>query len=96
MDWYRQPAVSTPRDRQQQVIHLQAGPAAHPGAPPKRRPGLVIERTDDYVDIPFGAGRLYWQKQVLPLALHHQLRQHREDAAALHHLSGICSIAAAR
>ena len=30
-------------------------------------PGLVIERTDDYVDIPFGAVGLYWLKQYLPL-----------------------------
>ena len=52
-------------------------------------PGLVIERTDDYVDIPFGAVGLYWLKQFLPLVLHHRLRQHREDAGALHHLSGI-------
>ena len=34
-------------------------------------PGLVIERTDDYVDIPFGAVGLYWLKQYLPLVLHH-------------------------
>ena len=52
-------------------------------------PGLVIERTDDYMDIPFGAVGLYWLKQYLPLVLHHRLRQHREDAGALHHLSGI-------
>ena len=50
--------------------------------------GLVIERADDYVDIPFGAVGLYWLKQYLPLVLHHRLRQHREDAGALHHLSG--------
>ena len=38
-------------------------------------PGLVIERTDDYVDIPFGAVGLYWLKQYVPLVLHHRLPQ---------------------
>ncbi len=38
-------------------------------------PGLIIERTDDYVDIPFGAVGLYWLKQYLPLVLHHRLPQ---------------------
>ncbi len=38
-------------------------------------PGLVLERTDDYVDIPFGAVGLYWVKQYLPLVLHHDLPQ---------------------
>ena len=38
-------------------------------------PGLVIERTDDYVDIPFGAVGLYWLKQYSPLVLHHGLPQ---------------------
>ena len=38
-------------------------------------PGLVIERTDDYVDIPFGAVGLYWLKQYLPLVLRHRLPQ---------------------
>ena len=38
-------------------------------------PGLIIERTDDYVDIPFGAVDLYWLKQYLPLVLHHRLPQ---------------------
>ena len=52
-------------------------------------PGLVVERTDDYLDIPFRAVGLYWLKQYLLLVLHHRLRQHREDAGALHHLSGI-------
>ena len=58
-------------------------------ASPKRRQGWSLERTDDYVDIPFGAVGLYWLRQYLPLVLHHRLRQHREDAGALHHLSGI-------
>ena len=38
-------------------------------------PGLVIHRTDDYVEIPFGAVGLYWLKQYLPLVLHHRLPQ---------------------
>ena len=38
-------------------------------------PGLVIERTDDYVDIPFGAVGLFWLKQYMPLVLHHGLPQ---------------------
>ncbi len=38
-------------------------------------PGLVIRRTDDYVEIPFGAVGLYWLKQYLPLVLHHGLPQ---------------------
>lgn len=38
-------------------------------------PGLVIGRSDEYVDIPFGAVGLYWVKQFLPLLLHHNLPQ---------------------
>ncbi len=38
-------------------------------------PGLVINRTDDYVEIPFGAVGLYWLKQYLPLVLQHRLPQ---------------------
>ncbi len=38
-------------------------------------PGLVIDRTDDYVEIPFGAVGLYWLKQYMPLVLHHRLPQ---------------------
>jgi len=38
-------------------------------------PGLIINRTDDYVEIPFGAVGLYWLKQYLPLVLHHRLPQ---------------------
>ena len=52
-------------------------------------PGLVVERTDVYVDIPFGAVGLYWLQQDLTLVSHHRLRQHRKDAGALHHLSGL-------
>ena len=48
------------------VITLRLGETA---------PGLVIERTDDYVDIPSGAVGLYWLKQYLPLVLHHRLPQ---------------------
>ena len=51
-------------------------------------PELVVERTDDYVDTPFRAVGLYWLKQYLPLVLHQRLCQHREDAGALHRLSG--------
>ena len=38
-------------------------------------PGLVIHRTDHYVEIPFGAVGLYWLKQYMPLVLHHHLPQ---------------------
>ena len=38
-------------------------------------PGIVIERTDEYVDIPFGMVGLYWIKQYMPLVLHHRLPQ---------------------
>lgn len=38
-------------------------------------PGLVIDRTDDYVEIPFGAVGLYWLKQYLSLVLNHGLPQ---------------------
>ncbi len=38
-------------------------------------PGLVIKRTDDHVEIPFGAVGLYWLKQYVPLVLHHRLPQ---------------------
>lgn len=38
-------------------------------------PGLVVERTDDHVYLPFGAVGLYWLKQYLPLLLHHRLPQ---------------------
>ena len=65
------------------VVRLRSlAPLANP------EPGLVIERTEDYVDIPFGAVGLYWLIQYLPLVLHQRLSQHREDAGALHHLSG--------
>ncbi|MFN2328204.1 MAG: methyltransferase domain-containing protein [Chromatocurvus sp.] len=34
-------------------------------------PGIVIQRTDDYVDIPFGVVGLYWLKLYKPLVLQH-------------------------
>ena len=39
-------------------------------------PGIVIKRTDDYVELPFGAVGLYWIKLFHPLILHRDLRQH--------------------
>ena len=38
-------------------------------------PGLVVSRTDDYVELPFGAVGLYWLKLYGPLVLHHSMRQ---------------------
>lgn len=38
-------------------------------------PGLVTKRTDDYVEIPFGAVGLYWIKLFQPLLLERKLRQ---------------------
>ena len=38
-------------------------------------PGLVIERSDDHIEIPFGAVGLYWLRQYVPLVLHHRLPQ---------------------
>ena len=39
-------------------------------------PGVVIKRTDDYVELPFGAVGLYWIKLFHPLILLRGLRQH--------------------
>jgi SAM-dependent methyltransferase len=39
-------------------------------------PGIVIGRTDDYVDIPLGMVGLYWLKQYKPLLLTHKIPQH--------------------
>jgi len=36
-------------------------------------PGVVFNRTDDYVDIPLGLVGLYWLKQYLPLIVQHQI-----------------------
>lgn len=38
-------------------------------------PGMVIGRTDDYVEIPFGLVGLYWLKIYMPLVLKHNLVQ---------------------
>ncbi|MCK7543490.1 methyltransferase domain-containing protein [Marinobacter bryozoorum] len=38
-------------------------------------PGLVINRTDDWVELPLGAVGLYWLMQYHPLVLRHRLRQ---------------------
>ena len=39
-------------------------------------PGLVTTRTDEYVEVPFGAVGLYWIKLFHPLILQRDLRQH--------------------
>jgi 2-polyprenyl-3-methyl-5-hydroxy-6-metoxy-1,4-benzoquinol methylase len=39
-------------------------------------PGMVINRTDEYVDIPLGLIGLYWLKQYKPLLLAHKIPQH--------------------
>ena len=38
-------------------------------------PGIVTARTDEYVEIPFGAVGLYWLKLYAPMVLHHELHQ---------------------
>lgn len=38
-------------------------------------PGLVINRTDDWVELPLGAVGLFWLMQYHPLVLRHRLRQ---------------------
>lgn len=38
-------------------------------------PGMVLKRTDDYVEIPLGLVGLYWIKLYQPLILRHHLRQ---------------------
>ncbi|MBA1147485.1 methyltransferase domain-containing protein [Ectothiorhodospiraceae bacterium WFHF3C12] len=38
-------------------------------------PGMVLRRSDDWVDIPLGLVGLYWIKLYQPLILRHQLRQ---------------------
>lgn len=38
-------------------------------------PGIVLSRTDDWVELPMGAVALYWIKIYLPLLNRHQLRQ---------------------
>ena len=39
-------------------------------------PGIVANRTDDYVDVPLGIVGLYWLKQYKPLLLTHKIAQH--------------------
>ena len=39
-------------------------------------PGVVTRRTDDYVEVPFGAVGLFWLKLFHPLILQRDLRQH--------------------
>ncbi|WP_317930143.1 methyltransferase domain-containing protein [Halioxenophilus sp. WMMB6] len=39
-------------------------------------PGMVLNRTDNTVEIPFGLVGLYWLKLYLPLITKHGLRQH--------------------
>lgn len=38
-------------------------------------PGMVLKRSDDWVDIPFGLVALYWIKLYMPLVLQHNLIQ---------------------
>lgn len=38
-------------------------------------PGLVVNRSDDWVDLPLGAVGLFWLMQYHPLILRHRLRQ---------------------
>ena len=38
-------------------------------------PGMVLQRSDDWVDIPFGLVGLYWLKTYMPLVLRHNLIQ---------------------
>ena len=39
-------------------------------------PGVVIKRTDEYVEVPFGAVGLFWIKLFHPLILQRDMRQH--------------------
>ena len=39
-------------------------------------PGVVTKRTDDFIEVPFGAVGLYWIKLFHPLILQRDLRQH--------------------
>ena len=42
-------------------------------------PGMVLQRTDDFVTVPFGLIGLYWLRLYKPLILDHQLRQTRTN-----------------
>ncbi len=39
-------------------------------------PGVVLRRTDEFVEIPLGLVGLYWLKQYKPLLLQHKIPQH--------------------
>lgn len=39
-------------------------------------PGIVVNRSDDFVDVPLGIVGLYWLKQYKPLLLTHKIPQH--------------------
>jgi SAM-dependent methyltransferase len=39
-------------------------------------PGVVVSRTDEFVEVPLGIVGLYWLKQYKPLLLSHKIRQH--------------------
>ena len=39
-------------------------------------PGMVLRRSDDFVEIPFGLVGLFWLKLYMPLLLKHNLMQH--------------------
>ena len=39
-------------------------------------PGAVVNRTDDYVEVPLGIIGLFWLKQYKPLLLKHKIPQH--------------------
>ena len=60
-------------------------------------PGIVINETDDYVEIPFGSVGLYWIKLYLPLITHHKMRQgpgtkgYGFAKRPFYHLNEICS-----
>ena len=43
-------------------------------------PGIVVTRTDDYVEIPLGIVGLFWLKQYKPLLLTHKIPQHPNPA----------------
>ena len=42
-------------------------------------PGVVMRRSDGWVDIPLGIVGLYWLKQYKPLLINHQLRERPES-----------------
>mgnify|MGYP002634735547 FL=1 len=42
-------------------------------------PGVVMRRSDDWVEIPLGIVGLYWLKQYKPLLIDHQLRERPES-----------------